>query len=161
MIVLLFQKVIIIIISIPSFLPSFSLSLFLVSISKLINSNLIRKTRVISTTQNNSKLLQNSISLAPTTTNLNHQTFSSCKFPKWFNKRWVKIPPFSPSSSLSIHFRWSSIKQNKILTLDHKLNNLIYYDEKKSTIIEKHECIQVKSRKQSNYQIIIKSLNEW
>ena len=118
-------------------------SSLIVSTIKFLNPNLIRKTRKI--IQNNTKTLQNSISLSATSTSTSTTTNGNqqCKFPKWLNKRW------------------NSIKQNKILALDHKLNTLIVYDEKKSKILEKHECIQVKSRKQSNYQVIIKSLNEW
>jgi hypothetical protein len=68
---------------------------------------------------------------------------SSCKFPKWLNKKW------------------HNLKQSKLYTLDYRLDSLLVLDEKSSIIINKYTCAHMRSKKSNHVQAIVKSLNGW
>jgi hypothetical protein len=68
---------------------------------------------------------------------------SSCKFPKWLNKKW------------------HNLKQTKLYTLDYRLDSFLVLDEKSSIIINKYTCAHMRSKKSNHVQAIVKSLNGW
>ena len=77
------------------------------------------------------------------TKNTKRNNMYPCKFPKWLNKKW------------------HNLKQTKSYKLDYKLDSLIVHDDKANVNVNKYICHQVKAKKPSHVQMIVRSLNGW